>query len=277
MGGSKARRLNQWSRGQYPGATNTQDDLAVIAGNAPHRGDVHGGTQAGATPLDGSTDGLIGLPTDVDAFTFTAAGATTLRVRPAAAHPNLDVVLTVLDATGATVAVVDPPPTELSSSGGTGLDATWRATLPDRASRYTALVDGTGYRTPATGGYTGYGSLGPYEVTLDTVPGEVPDTPDPDVSEVIEPLTFVTGSKLPSARLRRAYSAKVKVAGGSMALDWRTGTLPRGIQATVSSTGRVMTLSGRPRRTGSFDVRFVVTDSADQRVARTFTLRVRRP
>lgn len=277
MGGSTAKRLNQWSKGQYPGADNTQDDLAVIARNAPHRADVHGDTAAAAAPLDASAVGLIGRPTDVDAFTFSASGATTLRVRPTADHPNLDVVLTVLDATGAIVAVVDPPPTELSSSGGDGLDATWRATLPATAARYTALVDGTGYRTPAKGGYTGYGSLGPYQVTLDTVAGEILDEPSGPDADQAAPLAFRTGSTLPDGRLRRAYSATVKVRGDGPALAWRrTGRLPRGVRATVSSTGKAMVISGRPRRTGRFEVRFVVTDAADQRVAKTFALRVRR-
>jgi hypothetical protein len=278
MGGSKAKRLNQWSRGEYPGATNTQNDLAVIALNAPRHADEYGSTPATSALLEGSADGLVGWPTDVDAFTFDASGATTLKVRPTAEHPNLDVVLTVLDASGTTVAVVDPPPTELSTSGGSGLDATWKATLPAPAARYTALVDGTGFRTPARGGYTDYGSLGGYRITLDTVPGDVPpDDPDPEVPVVAAPLTFLTGSTLPDGRLRRAYSGRVKVAGGEGTLDWRrTGALPRGVRAHVSSTGKAMVLSGRPRRTGRFQVRFVVTDAADQHVTRTFTLRVRR-
>jgi hypothetical protein len=278
MGGSTAKRLNQWSRGEYPGATNKQDDLAVIARNAPRHDDPHGDTPAVAAPLGDSAGGLVGWPTDVDAFTFTASGTTTLRVRPTSDHPNLDVVLTVLDSTGATVAVVDPPTTKLSATGGSGLDATWRATLPATAARYTALVDGTGYRTPATGGYTDYGSLGRYEVTLDTVPGEVPPGgPDPDDPPGAAPLTFVTGSALRDGRLRRAYSERVKVTGGEGAVNWRrTGTLPRGVQARVSATGKAMVLSGRPKRTGRFEVRLVVTDGGDQRVAKTFSLRVRR-
>ena len=278
MGGSTAKRLNQWSRGEYPGATTAQNDLAVIARNAPRHDDLHGDTPATAAPLDGSANGLVGTPTDVDAFTFTASGATTLRVRPTAEHPNLDVALTVLDSAGATVAVVDPRPTELSSTGGSGLDATWRATLPATAARYTALVDGTGFRTPANGGYTDYGSLGPYKVTLATVPGEVPpDAPGPDGPPAAARLTFLTGSALPDGRVRRAYSERVKVTGGDGALTWRrTGTLPRGVHTRTSSTGRAVVLAGRPERSGRFEVRFVVTDGADHRVARTFSLQVRR-
>ena len=278
MGGSNAKRLNQWSRGEYPGATNTQNDLVVIARNAPRHADLHGDTPAAAAPLEASAEGLVGWPTDVDAFTFTASGPTTLKVRPSADHPNLDVVLTVLDSTGATVAVVDPPPTELSSTAGSGLDATWKATLPTQAARYTALVDGTGFSTPARGGYTGYGSLGGYRITLDTATGDVPtDTPDPEVPGTTAPLAFLTGPTLPDGRLRRAYSERVKVAGGEGTFDWRrTGALPRGVRARLSSTGKAMVLSGRPRRTGRFEVRFAVTDDADQRATRTFTLRVRR-
>ncbi len=276
MGGSEAKRLNQWSRGDYPGATTTQDDLAVIARNAPYIDDAHGDTAVDAAALDLSATGVIGRPSDVDAFAFTASGATTLWARPTAQHPNLDLRLTVLDSDGAVVAVVDPPPSTLRSGNAPGLDATWSATLPAAPARYTALVDGSGYLTPATGGYTDYGSLGRYRVTLDTEVGEGTEEPDPPVEAT--PLAFRTGSSLPTGRLHRGYTAQVKVDGGASALTWRrTGTLPKGVRATESLSGRVTELSGRPRRTGRFEVRFVVTDSSGQRVARTFTLRVRRP
>jgi hypothetical protein len=265
MGGSEAKRLNQWSRGEYPGATSKQDDLAVIARTAAYRPDAQGDTAAAAAPLTGAATGVVGLPADVDAFAFTAAGATTVQVRPTSAHSNLDVRLTVLDSDGAAVAVVDPPPGRLRSGEPAGLDATWTATLPAAAARYTALVEGTGWLTPSTGGYTDYGSVGPYRVTLTT--GEVEPTPP----------SFRTGATLPAALLRRSWSAKVRVAGAGV-LTWRrSGTLPKGVRATPSTSGRVMTLAGRPQRAGRFDVRFVVTDEAGQRAARTFTLRVRRP
>ncbi|HET6561363.1 MAG TPA: hypothetical protein VFG72_05770 [Marmoricola sp.] len=272
MGGSETKRLNQWSRGDYPGANNQEDDLAVIARNAPYRADSHGDTAAAATPLAGSANGLIGKRSDVDAFSFTAAGATALTVRPTAERPNLDVKLTVLDSSGAKVAVVNPAPSELSSGAASGLDATWRTTLPDTPARYTALVDGAGHRTPATGGYTDYGSLGRYAISLRTLAGDaqVPVA-------VVKPPRFLTGSKLPGGRLRRAYIAKVKVTGDDTALTWRRrGPLPRGVRTTLSRNHKVMAISGRPRRTGRFEVRFVVRDDAGHRVARTFILRVRR-
>ena len=185
--------------------------------------------------------------------------------------------LTVLDAAGATVAVVDPPASRLRSGLPAGLDATWSADLPAAPARFTALVDGTGHRTPGTGGYTDYGSLGPYRVALRTVGGEAPP-PDPDGSGEVGPLTWLTDARLPAARLRRSWSAKVRVAGDGAAFTWRrSGTLPKGVRATRSAIGRTMLLSGRPRQAGRFEVRFAVTDEAGQRVARTFLLRVRRP
>jgi hypothetical protein len=272
MGGSGTKRLNQWSRGDYPGATNFQDDLEVIAVSAPHRRDDHGDTPGNAAILDRATAGLINRPSDIDAFSFAASGATTLSVRPTAERPNLDVKLTIFDASGAQIAVVNPPPTVLSSGGASGLDATWSTTLSSTPAQYTALVDGTGFRTPETGGYTDYGSLGAYAVALETGSG---GSPGPVTT--VTSTRFLTHAKLPSGRLRRPYATRVKVAGDGETFAWRgTNSLPRGVKAKVSRDGKVMKLSGRPKRVGRFELRLRVTDEAGQRIARTFTLRVRR-
>ena len=52
MGASYNRSVTQWSQGEYSGANNSQDDLAVIAGELSYRGDDHEDAVLGlATPL----------------------------------------------------------------------------------------------------------------------------------------------------------------------------------------------------------------------------------
>ena len=71
--GAAYNPLTQWSDGDYPGADNHQDDLAVIAAHgAPLASDDHGGTPGTATALTGGpaseTAGTIGPRGDVDVF-----------------------------------------------------------------------------------------------------------------------------------------------------------------------------------------------------------------
>ena len=64
----------------------------------------------GATRLAAGTPvaGTITTRADTDAFTFIASGGTSLSVSGPSAFSNLDVQLTILDASGVTVATVDP-------------------------------------------------------------------------------------------------------------------------------------------------------------------------
>lgn len=169
MGSSYGAPLSQWSLGEYPRATNRQDDVSVIAAGAPVRADDHGDTAATATPLSPGTtlDGLISTRTDVDAFAFTASGAVQVSVAPASMRTDLDAGLRILDAGGTTVATVDPPVRPLRGLQVSGLGATWSATLPPGTATWTAVVDGVGSGTPTTPGrYSDYGSLGPYRITF---------------------------------------------------------------------------------------------------------------
>jgi hypothetical protein len=168
MGASYGEPVTQWSQGEYPHADNPQDDLAVIAAGAPLRADDHGDTAATATPLLAGTPvaGIISTRTDVDAFTFTAAGRVRITAAPTSAKADLDIGLRILDASGATVAQVNPA-VRAVPSGVAGLDATWAPVLPAVPATYTAVVDGVGSGSPLTPGqYSDYASLGRYRITL---------------------------------------------------------------------------------------------------------------
>lgn len=180
MGGGQTRKVAQWSKGEYPGATNTaEDDVAMIAAKAPHVADDHGGAEAPTPLVPGvPTDGRIATRTDQDSFSFTGQGETTVAVTSPATLPNLDVRLTIRDAHGRTVADVDPA---VSWDGTSGLMASWSGTLAPGA--YAVTVDGIGSGDPSVSGhYSDYGSLGRYAISLSTQPVP-PDLAPPVVTD----------------------------------------------------------------------------------------------
>ena len=175
--GNGLRPVSQWSAGEYAGATNTQDDLAVIASGAPFAADDHGATAATATVLDAAPNpeatGVIGRRDDRDLFRFTAEGPTTIEVRPAAVAPDLDVRADLLLLDGSAIASSDPAVGVAADGTATGLDATITRTLA--AGDYLLQVDGVGWGDARTTGYSDYASLGAYTVAIATdAPGQAP-------------------------------------------------------------------------------------------------------
>lgn len=165
MGAGYYEAVTQWSRGEYGGATNTEDDWAVMQGNgAVVRTDDHATTALDYGPSV-SAVGLIGTPSDVDTFKLEVdPGPLTLTATPAAVGPDLDIRLELRDVNGTVVATSDPP-SGSSGIGGliaTGLGATISVTVP--AGTYYLVVDGTGSGTVSTG-YSDYGSVGQYSIS----------------------------------------------------------------------------------------------------------------
>jgi hypothetical protein len=141
MGVGYYRNLSQWSRGEYSGATQIQDDLAVITSynGFGYRTDDHGNSNASARALtlngtNLSAGGVIERNTDVDAFSFvTGNGTVSLRIDPAAIGANLDVMAVLYNANGVEVACSNPRG---------AIDATFDLTLS--AGTYYLHVDGVG-------------------------------------------------------------------------------------------------------------------------------------
>lgn len=163
MGVGYYEELTQWSKGDYPDANNTQDDIAIIAGKAPVRADDHlPFTNAqDATPLtldssgNVSASGVIQSRDDVDAFVFTTGGgAATLNFNRFLTGPNLDISAKLYNSSGTLVA---------SSNPYGDLDASISTTLA--AGTYTVTIDGVGQDTWTTSGYDDYDSMGQYTIT----------------------------------------------------------------------------------------------------------------
>jgi hypothetical protein len=165
MGVGYSKNVVQWSKGEYTGANNTEDDMAVIQNyGAPLKADAVGNTKETATPLGGTTTdatvsvsagGVIETRTDVDVFSFSSgAGPLKISVNAGLRSPNMDIALELLDKAGNVIAASNPA---------TDLNATLNVTLS--AGSYFLRIDGVGYGNPSNNGYSDYASIGRYTIS----------------------------------------------------------------------------------------------------------------
>ena len=261
MGVGYSQALVQWSKGEYSGANNVQDDYTVMQGNGlPLRADDHGNTAAAATPLAGtaaggtssaSAQGVIERPTDVDVFAFSAnAGSATITLAPAARSANLDALLTLRDAAGTTLATINP--VDALNAGAT-------VTLPAQGAYYL-FVQGTGKGDPLATGYSSYGSIGQYALSVS----------HPTAGNQA-PVARITASSLKgTAPLAVNFSGSGSTdADGSIAAHaWTFGDGGTATGATASRS------YGTP---GSYTVQLTVTDNAGLTAATSVTITVDAP
>ncbi|MET3962779.1 hypothetical protein ABIE44_002713 [Marmoricola sp. OAE513] len=173
--GSGAHGISQFSNGDYANASNKQDDFAsMLAKGLPLLPDDAGNTAATATSLGARTDYSVkGVITsrDVDYY----------KVGPCTAAPSvgavgggqgsgLDLRVDLRSANDNLIAFSDPPSSEVIVGGfahrtAAGMDAdTISPTGP--AGTYLVKVDGVGNGKPLTDGYSDYGSVGAYTLTV---------------------------------------------------------------------------------------------------------------
>ena len=167
MGAGYYHPVTQWSKGEYSGASNTEDDLAVVAKNGAARvKDDHANSSSSATLLTvgKAKSGIIGSRYDNDWFTFTtASGVVTITLTPRTAGPNLDARVDLYKSSGTTLGWSNPTVKEVTDSSATGMNAKIVKVLS--AGTYKVRVKGTGYGT-VNSGYSTYGSLGRYTVKV---------------------------------------------------------------------------------------------------------------
>lgn len=161
MGASYYQPLSQWSKGEYNGATNLEDDLAMITtkNGFGYRNDDHGDTILAATELIevGSVylvGGIIERNTDVDVFSFTTrTGIVDFAIYGIDERSNLDIKAELLDSTGLVIYTSNPT---------NSLNASIVRTVSP--GEYYIRVSGDGRGDPTTNGYSNYGSLGAYTI-----------------------------------------------------------------------------------------------------------------
>lgn len=203
MGAPFGENLTQWSKGEYTGATNTEDDLVIITSTQNgfgYRADDVGNTIANAdfinetTPTSAFDWGFIGTPADVDFYRFDVGeGAFSISVLPFQGRPNLDILANLYNADGDIVASSNPLD-----------DVNAAFTFPTiAAGTYYLSIEGTD-NSPV---YTDYGTMGFY-----TVEATYED-------QVIEPVvvgesgTVSVNDVWKTVSLSRAYANPVVIAG----------------------------------------------------------------
>ncbi len=161
MGNPYGRAMTQWSRGQYPGATNTQDDLSVIGGYLGWVPDDYAGTTATTATLPAGTTrtGAISWGSgEYDAFKFTLNVKRTVNIQSwewiQQVDSNLNMRIQLTNAAG----------TVLTTASPTGTTRT-NFTVTLNPGTYYVFLSGVGEGTTSTG-YTNYGSLGFYNLLL---------------------------------------------------------------------------------------------------------------
>ncbi len=259
MGEATNRPISQWSNGDYAGADNREDDLAVmVAGGAPLLADDHGDSAGTATPVDGQMSGVIGSRTDTDWFSLTTSGGpVTVSANPAVVGANLDLKVDLLTGDGTVVATSAPDASRTYADPPTGLGASISRDL--EPGTYLVRVDGVGAGSPPGNGYSDYGSLGRYAFAVSAPAQDLP--------------LAITTSVLPEATVGTSWSRSLKAIGGLAPYSWSvaTGELPAGM--VLSTKGR---LEGTPTVTGTSTFTAQVTDGTTT-VASAFTLIVRAP
>ncbi|GAB2559552.1 hypothetical protein GCM10027269_11680 [Kribbella endophytica] len=169
MGVGYYRAISQWSKGEYAGANNTEDDYTVISSHGlPLRADDHADTLENASPLTAGTPapGVITTETDTDLFRVdvTTAGTYTATATPAPTGANLDLQLDLLNASGTQLTSANPASGQSNPGTPTGLDATLTTQL--QPGTYYLRLDNVGNADPTSTGYSPYGSRGAYTLTI---------------------------------------------------------------------------------------------------------------
>ncbi len=159
-GGSWANQLFTWSKGEYSGASNKEDDFynMTVGENVPYVADDNPNGKPLLFGSAGSIDparnwGQIERNTDSDAFTFTlkSNGTLNLRIDPIEYLRMLDVDATLYNAAGAVVA---------RSNLAVNRSAEF-VNLALSAGSYKLVIQGGAEGTPANG-FSKYSSIGYY-------------------------------------------------------------------------------------------------------------------
>ncbi|NEA36353.1 M12 family metallo-peptidase [Streptomyces sp. SID13031] len=169
MGVGYYRGISQWSKGEYAGANNPEDDYSVVgthglALRTDEAGDTTGA--AAALTVGAPAAGYIAAETDTDVYRVqvSTAGNYTATAGASALGGNLDIKLDLLNSSGAVVTSADPASGQTNAGTPTGLGATVTSNL--QPGTYYLRIDNVGYGDPLNTGYSTYGSRGGYSLTI---------------------------------------------------------------------------------------------------------------
>lgn len=231
MGVGYNQPISQWSQGDYDGADNPEDDVAKIRSVIGARADEAGTGIAGA-PAVPAGPAHISTRTDVDTYLLgTCSGSVNVDATPES-FANLDIQITLRDATGQAVATANPVSARTSVSAASGMSASLTRTVA--SGTYYVSVDGVG-NGPWSTGYDDYGSLGAYTLTAagcngaapigapsaPTSTAATPHTADPTVGLAWAPPTSAGSSAVTGYVLTRSGNdVPVQVAPATTSYVW---------------------------------------------------------
>ena len=265
MGAGYYREVTQWSNGDYPGATNTEDDLAIIDGFIDRLPADFGGA---VIPGEGAstTRHILGASGGTSTHSLeVAAGPLTITVGTPGSGGNLLAGLTVRDSAG-----------EIVASASSIHPATWSlsADLPADVAPGTYTIDvrsvgwsGNGGDDP---GFSSYGSIGTYALTVEmgtsggttttTNPGPPPPPPPPDSEGVGDGLRPIRPLRVLDTRAASSPTNGRLRAGQNLRLD--LAAAPEGTAAAV-----VNIVATDSRSTGWLSVTPCTNVASDERTS----------
>lgn len=157
MGVGYYKSVVQWTKGDYPLANNTTDEIAVIRGYIPRAQPDHGSAPATAQAVTDaaiSGGGLLSDQTDTAWYVLQAGpGPMSVNGTVASLSPNLKLKLSLVDAAGQVVA---------TSVAGSSMQASLATSVT--GGTYHLVVDGVGTGDALTA-YTDYGSIGRFALS----------------------------------------------------------------------------------------------------------------
>lgn len=237
MGMGHEQPLTQWSRGEYEGASNREDDIQIISRHLPLVADGHGNSLSTAAHLGGmmapdgesviaKMAGVIRGTADADVFHFqtNTDGRAQIQVLPTPAwapasigRTNLNVQVMVMDESGVLLDMRVGPGVRLFS-----------VTLP-AASTYYISLQGVGSGDPKADGFSNYGSLGQYQLFVkypSTQLPEVPSLPPTDPLPPNPPEPFDADARMMAVTLdgsRSTTMSRVLCSVTAIVTDAKTG------------------------------------------------------
>ena len=266
MGNSYNKNITEWSRGEYTGANQSQDDLAIIDLELGYAGDDHGDSLVTATDLDVAGDGSVVssnpehdphnyLPEnkgviddsgDVDVFSFaTGSGTIDLSITPSwdafyrassRRGSNLDISAELRDVNNVLLASSDPTN-----------DTSAAINISVSNGAYYLFVTGVGN---ATTPYSDYDSLGQYFINGSVPPASVDEmAPEPNPMGFDSPPAVLSHDSISMTALTATDNVSLVeyrfncLAGGQgcSGSGWQTGTAytASGLAASTSYTFNV--------------------------------------
>ncbi len=247
MGAVFSKTIAHWSKGEYLNASNTEDDLAIIASHlrganaaSGYRDDQAGDNIGTASPMNitagtnASGSGIIERTADIDIYVFTTgAGTISFNIEPDPDEPNLDIRADLLDSAGNVVATSNPVD---------ALNAS--LSYPATAGAYYLSIQGVGKGDPLGTGYTDYSSIGQYSFTGTIIDsGGLTPPPTAVLSSIDDTtlgtsihtfaITYQVSTASPATRILRASLGDSDVEVGTPS----GGTIPAILLSTTPLSG----------------------------------------